>query len=159
MKTLIRIAAILFLTGTALAGKMEVITFSAVDDSVPTGIWYISDSLGTGRADFDTSSVYDASYWDHVSLQVKFRPQTVVASLDSGGVVVILQMSNDKLYWYPLDSMVVVDSLVAFDRMTDGSSNPWVQKYQYARFVVHHTTKSDSAGVTGTIKVFVKGLK
>jgi len=96
------------------------------------------------RIDVDTSSVYDAQYWETLTMQAKFAPSTVVGSTDSGAVTIILEMSNDALYWTKIDSLVSVDSLAAFKNFT-------MQPYRYARFVTHQGTKTDSAGVRGRI--------
>jgi len=96
------------------------------------------------RIDSDTSSVYDAQYWETLTMEAKFRPLASSGGSDSGAVTVILEMSNDAVYWTKIDSLVVVDSLAAFKNFT-------MQPYRYARMVTHQGTKSDSAGVRGYI--------
>jgi hypothetical protein len=97
------------------------------------------------RIDSDTSSVYDAQYWETLTMEAKFHPlASGGGGADSGAVTIILEMSNDAVYWTKIDSLVAVDSLAAFKNFT-------MQPYRYARMVTHQGTKSDSAGVHGYI--------
>lgn len=136
----------------AMAGK-KFWTLTIQEDSAGSGgvagVWVCGDSLAVS-ADFDTSVVYDAQKWDKIGAQVKFAPQTVVGSADSGAVTMVVQMSNDQIYWTPIDSVVAVDSLAMFGNIT-------LQSYRYVRAVVHHGTKIDSAGAVGTIIWNVEG--
>ena len=133
------------------AGNVKIDEFYITEDSANSITWWIGDSTAV-RADFDTSIIYDSRYWDNVTLEVKGRPQTVIGSTDSGAVTYILQMSIDTVYWVPVDSVVAVDSLAKFGNLS-------VLHYPVARFIAHHGTKSDTAGVRATAKLMARGLK
>lgn len=150
MKRLIAAVFVLALCASAFAGNVLVSSFSVVEDSANSATWRIGGAAS--RTDFDTSVTYDARYWDNLTLEVKGVPVAATSSADSGASTIILQMSNDQIYWTPIDSALAVDSLAFFKNCT-------LQHYQYARFVGHWATKSDSAGVNVTITALARGLK
>lgn len=146
------IMAMLFaLAGAApCLGQVSTSTITIMDDSAGSVEFYIGDT--TTNVDYDTSIVYNAAYWEEMTLQAKFAS---IADPDSGGadsgaVTVILQMSNDGQYWFNIDTLLAVDSLPAFAEFT-------LKPFGLARFIVQYATKSDSAGVTGRTAVFVRG--
>lgn len=136
------IGLLLAMCGLGLAGGITTYTGYVVDDSTGTTTFWIGSA--SSRQDFDTSITYDAKFWEDVTIGVKGRPIATVGVADSGAVTFVLQMSNDSIYWTPVDSVVVVDSLPAFKDLTP-------QKYRWARFVAHWGTKSDSAGVKSQV--------
>lgn len=124
------------------AAQVSTSTVTLMEDSTMSVEWYIGGTAT--RVDYDTSIVYDARYWEKMTIQAKFRS---IADPDSGGtdsgaVCIYLQMSNDGQYWFNIDSFVVADSLPAWDSLR-------LEPLGLARFITRYATKTDSAGVMG----------
>jgi len=156
LKMLVALVALIGAPLPAIAGGITTNTFYAIEDSSEAVLWSVGDTLATGEGlhtDIDTSIVYDAQYWEAMSMQAKFRPFTdwdTTGSADSGAASIYFQMSNDQLYWVTLDSLIAVDSLAAFKVFT-------MRPYRYARLVVRDGTKTDSAGVRGSVVINTVG--
>jgi hypothetical protein len=153
MKAKLIILALLVLPSSAFAGIHED-DIRVVDDSSGTTNWILGDSATAKRVDYDTSVIYEAVYWDDLTFQVKSVPGCAPcgADGDSGAVSVVVQVSNDELFWSPIDSLVVTDSLAAFKDVA------W-QKWRKVRFIAHHGTKTDSTGTRLTIRANAWGRK
>jgi hypothetical protein len=146
---------VLALAPNANTGGISTTTFPVQNDSANVSLttFFIWDSAGVGAsADFDTSIVYDSRYWDDITVGLKSRPgcqpclAVAAAAGDSGAVVVVLQQSNDGIYWTPIDSITAADSLPVFKDMTP-------QKYAFSRFVAHHGAKTDSSGTKAIVTI------
>ena len=139
------------------ADSIELREFLLTEDSANSTTWTLgSSAAGAADLDFDTSITYDPRYWDNLTLQVKFAGLGLVvpsaATADSGAATIVLQMSNDEIYWAPIDSALAPDSLAFFKNMSK-------QYYRYARFLAHTAAKTNDSGASGTVKVMVRGVK
>jgi len=152
---IILIAVLCATAARSQSRSVEVEVFDVTNDSGGSTLWLIGDSgqVKTVNQDFDTSVVYDSRYWDNLTIQIKGNSMTRGnGGADSGASTWVLQQSNNKTYWTPVDSALAVDSLVYFKNLTP-------LHYAWSRFVVHWAAKSDSSGVRTAARVCARGLK
>lgn len=131
-----------------------------VDDSSSSTIFTLgnspNDSTAGASADFDTSSTYTSQFWDNLTMRVKSAPSArdydATGAADSAAAVVVVQCSNDEVYWTPLDSLAVTDSLAGF-KLVD------LPNYNFTRFIVHHGAATDSAGALVELLIAPHGQK
>ena len=117
---------------------------NVIDDSTTTATFYIKSTNANSNTDEDTSATYDIAQWDELTAQWKF---TVLAGTDdSGGVSIILAVSNDNLNWFRQDSVSSTDTLWNFGVFT-------LKRYKWGRFYINDNGETDEDGTSGAVIV------
>lgn len=140
------VAAVVMLSAGAL-NAAELKRQPAVDDSTGSGSFILGGENGGTPAtiDFDTSVTYGVGRLATLSIQGQWLPTAPDgASADSASGVAVVQVSNDDVTYFPVDSAVATSTTAVFKTIVLPPAAFW-------RLVTHTGAKIDSAGVTGTV--------